>query len=135
MSLFSKIASIFTPAPAELLCPTCERALGEDHDEGHCARVLSRRHFLSVLVGASIAVPLAPQLIQAVDVAYGFGGSPFIAHIGNELLTPEVFTREVLRILQKNLVLTRYMNRTLEDQFVPKIGDTINVRMPARFSR
>lgn len=97
--------------------------------------MLSRRHFLSVLVGAGIAVPLAPQLIQAVDVAYGFGGSPFVAQIGNDFLLPEAFTREVLRILQKNIRFVRASNTEYANSFLPKIGDTINVRMPARFTR
>jgi hypothetical protein len=48
------------------------------------------------------------------------------------LITPTIFTKETLTILQNNLVAAGKVNRQFENQFV-KIGTTINVRKPNKF--
>ena len=48
-----------------------------------------------------------------------------------------MITREALRILENNLVFTKYVARDYDDQFAvsgAKIGATINIRRPARYT-
>lgn len=54
----------------------------------------------------------------------------------NTLLTPTVITREALRILHSKLSFVGNVNRTYDDRFAQsggKIGNTLNVRMPAKY--
>lgn len=51
----------------------------------------------------------------------------------NTLLTPSLITNETLVLLENNLVMAGKVNRQFENQFV-KIGDTITVRKPNRFT-
>lgn len=53
------------------------------------------------------------------------------------LLTIDMITREILMSLKNNLVFAKNVNREYDDQFAKKgakIGATINVRKPARFT-
>lgn len=53
------------------------------------------------------------------------------------LLTIDMITRELLMSLKNNLVMGKYVNRDYDDQFAKKgakIGNTINIRKPARFT-
>lgn len=53
------------------------------------------------------------------------------------LLTIDMITREILMSLKNNLVMGKKVNRDYDDQFAKsgaKIGNTINVRKPARFT-
>lgn len=55
---------------------------------------------------------------------------------GNQILTISMITRESLRVLRNNCVFGNYVNREYDDQFAQsgaKIGDTLNVRKPARY--
>lgn len=55
---------------------------------------------------------------------------------GNQILTSSEISFEALMILENNLVFSRGMDRQYSDQFAVeggKIGDTINIRRPARF--
>ena len=48
-----------------------------------------------------------------------------------------MITREALRILENNLTFTKQINREYDDQFAvagAKIGDTINIRKPSRYT-
>lgn len=121
MSLLTKLSSIFRPESAGLVCPRCDREL-EGHDEERCDRMASRRYFLQTIIGAAVAAPLLPNVHIGVD----FSAESF--------LTSQVLAEETLRILQRNLTFSRYMNRSYNDEFMPKIGDTINVRRPSQFS-
>lgn len=54
----------------------------------------------------------------------------------NQILTISMITRESLRVLRNNCVAANYVNREYDDQFAQsgaKIGDTLNVRKPARY--
>lgn len=56
--------------------------------------------------------------------------------MANSLLTISMLTREVLRVLENNLSFAKGVNRNYDDQFAiggAKIGDTINIRKPARY--
>lgn len=56
--------------------------------------------------------------------------------MSNTLLTISMITREALRILENNLTFAKGVNRQYDDQYAiggAKIGDTLNVRKPARY--
>ena len=57
--------------------------------------------------------------------------------MANQLLTISMITTESARILSNNLVLSKVVNRDFDDEFgIPdaKIGQTVNVRKPARYN-
>jgi hypothetical protein len=57
-----------------------------------------------------------------------------IAH-GNQILTTEMITAEVLRVLQNNMVAARRISQEFEGAFVVsgvKGGDAIRIRKPRR---
>lgn len=56
--------------------------------------------------------------------------------MANSLLTISMITKECLRVLENNLAFAKGVNRDYDDQFAisgAKIGDTINIRKPARY--
>lgn len=53
-------------APA-LVCPHCERELGESHDDATCQRRMTRRYFFGVCAGAAVTVAAAPVIAQEVS--------------------------------------------------------------------
>lgn len=56
--------------------------------------------------------------------------------MANSLLTISMITKEALRVLENNLTFTKGVNREYDDKFAiegAKIGDTLNVRKPARY--
>lgn len=55
--------------------------------------------------------------------------------MGNTLLTPLQITREAMRILENNSVITRVADRQYDKSFNadPKIGDTLRIRKPSRY--
>lgn len=56
--------------------------------------------------------------------------------MSNQLLTISMITREALRVLENNLMFTKQVNRNYDDEFGEdgkKIGNTINIRLPARY--
>lgn len=57
--------------------------------------------------------------------------------MANTYQNPAMYTEECLRILQNNVVMGAKVSRAQQDQFGKdsmKIGDTINIRRPARFT-
>ena len=57
--------------------------------------------------------------------------------MANTLLTISMITREALRVLENNLTFAKGVNRNYDDKFAvegAKIGDTLNVRKPARYT-
>lgn len=57
--------------------------------------------------------------------------------MANTLLTIDMITREALRILENNLTFTKYIARDYDDQYAQggaKIGDTLRIRKPARYT-
>ena len=55
--------------------------------------------------------------------------------MANSILTVDQITREALRVLENNLVLTRNVNRQYDSSFAvqgAKIGDTLRIRKPDR---
>lgn len=57
--------------------------------------------------------------------------------MANTILTPTAVTRESLRILENNLVLSKQVDRTYDDKFAQtgaKIGTTLTLRKPNRFT-
>lgn len=56
--------------------------------------------------------------------------------MANTNLTISMITREALRILENNLTFAKGVNREYDEQFArqgAKIGDTLNIRKPARY--
>lgn len=56
--------------------------------------------------------------------------------MANTNLTISMVTREALRVLENNLSFTKGVNREYDDQYAisgAKIGDTLNIRKPARY--
>lgn len=56
--------------------------------------------------------------------------------MANTLLTISMITREALRVLENNLTFAKGVNRNYDDKFAiegAKIGDTLNIRKPARY--
>lgn len=56
--------------------------------------------------------------------------------MSNSLLSISMVTREALRVLENNLTFAKGVNREYDDQFGvagAKIGDTLNIRKPARY--
>ena len=56
--------------------------------------------------------------------------------MANNLLTPNMITKEAARVLENNLTFSKYVNREYSDQFAvsgAKIGNTINVRIPPQY--
>ncbi len=56
--------------------------------------------------------------------------------MANSLLTISMITREALRVLENNLTFAKGVNREYDDQYAisgAKIGDTLNIRKPARY--
>lgn len=54
----------------------------------------------------------------------------------NTLLTISMITREALRVLENNLTFAKGVNREYDDKYAiegAKIGDTLNIRKPARY--
>jgi len=57
--------------------------------------------------------------------------------MGNSLLTPSIITKECLMELKNQLGFTKSVNRQYDDRFAQsgaKIGDTINIRKPAKYT-
>ncbi len=55
----------------------------------------------------------------------------------NTLLTPQMITREALRLLHNNLTFTKGVNRQYDGRFAKsgaKIGDTLDIRLPNRYT-
>ena len=56
--------------------------------------------------------------------------------MANNLLTPVAITRESARVLENNLVFSKFVNREYSDEFAvrgAKIGATINARIPPQY--
>src|SRR6476646_230467 len=56
--------------------------------------------------------------------------------MANSLLTISMITKECVRVLENNLTFTKGVNREYDDAFGvsgAKIGDTLNIRKPARY--
>jgi hypothetical protein len=57
--------------------------------------------------------------------------------LSNSILTPLIITRESLRVLHSNLSFLGGCNRQYDDRFAQtgaKIGQTLNIRMPSKYS-
>lgn len=56
--------------------------------------------------------------------------------MSNSILTISMITRESMRVLENECVFSKFVNREYDDQFAKtgaKIGNTLNVRLPARY--
>ena len=53
--------------------------------------------------------------------------------MANEVLTPEIIAREALIVLENNMVMANLVHRDYSGEFA-KVGDTITVRKPAKFT-
>lgn len=57
--------------------------------------------------------------------------------MANTILTPVIYTQETLAVLENMFVFTKNVSRKYDDKFAisgGKIGDTINIRRPARYT-
>jgi hypothetical protein len=87
---------------------------------------MNRRGFLGALLGAFVADP--EELLWVPGKKLISIPAPAI-YRGNLLLTPEQVSRDMLRILQKNLVFHKEAFRLS----YPAIGSTLNVRRPLNY--
>jgi hypothetical protein len=130
MSLLSRL---FPPKPAALLCPHCEREMSEGHDVDACARKrMSRRFFFGVMGGAAVAVAVAPQIESFGDWTVQIETGPMF-YGGNELLTVEQITADMLRVLRDSVAQIPQINRKWGWIFADaesKIDDTLTIRKP-----
>lgn len=51
----------------------------------------------------------------------------------NTFITPEIVAREALMLLRNNAVMAGLVHRDYSNEFVGKVGDTVNIRKPATF--
>ena len=57
--------------------------------------------------------------------------------MANTILTPDVITREALRVLHEKLTFVGAINKQYDSSFAKsgaKIGDTLRIRKPAQFN-
>ena len=57
--------------------------------------------------------------------------------MANTILTISMITRRALMVLENNLTFTKYVTREYDDQYArsgAKIGDTLQIRLPARYT-
>ena len=54
--------------------------------------------------------------------------------MSNTFINTDLVAKDASVILQDNLVATRLTNRSHEDKFAGKVGDTIRVKVPPRFT-
>lgn len=150
MSILSSISKLFNGSDG-LVCPRCEKPL-EGHDEKACEMRMSRRYFFGLAAGA-VAVAAG---VQALPEWEQFTVTQCVTSNcvtpGNRFLTHDQITKEVLTILQRNTInLRKYFEpaarrfaNELDARVVRtsgwgqavhplKVGDTINIRRPARF--
>jgi len=52
----------------------------------------------------------------------------------NTLITPTVIAKEALMQLRNNLVMANQVHRDYKNEFVKKIGDTVTIRKPVKFT-
>jgi hypothetical protein len=97
----------------DLVCPRCEESL-EGHDEGACARRMSRRYFFGVVGGGLVAAAAAPKIAD-------LSGWTVEIETGPSLLTTKEITYAILEVLHDNFKAGR------------KIGDTLAIRRPPYF--
>lgn len=91
----------------------------------------SRRQFLkTALAGAAIAATVDVEQLLWMPGEKTIFLPTFDDY---ELITPDWVTREALDILQRQIALTSRFSRAYDEKF-PKIGDTVNVRVPMRFT-
>ena len=53
--------------------------------------------------------------------------------MANTILTPDIIAKEALMVLENNLVMADLVHRDYSNEFV-KVGDTITIRKPAKFT-
>lgn len=117
MDFFGQLKRLITPGG--LVCPQCEKPM-EGHDEGSCARRMSRRYFFAVSAGA-VAAAAASQIVplglaDADRLVVGELGVK-VNH-GNTFLTSEMITIEMLMILKGNLGFDKIIKRHHDLEYV-----------------
>lgn len=95
----------------------------------------TRRNFLKLLGGAA-AVTIAPKIALGEALAKAMKPVPLVPIAtmrGNQLLSPDLISKEAFRILQQNLVKQRLLNRKFDREFVKagaRIVQTLTIRKP-----
>ncbi len=102
--------------------------------------MISRRGFLGLLGGLA-AAPIIEPIAKTFFLPPTGGWVPTASGLvvpGNQRLTVEFITAECLRIFwQREIKFTNRANRRLDESFAirdAKIGNTLNVPIPLRFS-
>lgn len=52
----------------------------------------------------------------------------------NKFLTPDIIAREALMVLENNLIMANLVHRDYSNEFAAKVGDTITIRKPTKFT-
>jgi hypothetical protein len=100
---------------------------------------MNRRGFLSLLDVATSAAVIPSGLVEELwtpSKAFFLPPAGGWAR-GNLLLTPELITREALRVLHKNMQFDALVARRYDGSFARmtnaiKVGDTVRIRIPSR---
>ena len=95
---------------------------------------MERRGFLKSMLalGVAPAVITSGVLMPVRAIALPTDAEVLaVAGGGNTLLTPELITREALRILNENISFMSTVNRQFDEAFSP--SGTIKIRRPLRY--
>lgn len=101
----------------------------------------TRRFFFGIFASAVASAVALPQAIGDLsDWTVIIETGPAL-YAGNQLITAEQLTMETLRILQRNLVMSRMVNRQYQASFDEELrflegdqwGESLNVRRPSAF--
>jgi hypothetical protein len=104
---------------------------------------MDRRRFLQLLGLSAAAAAIAPALVLDPERAlwipgaktYFFGGRLGGGKGYNQFLTPDWITKEALRLLEKDLALSKLISRTYDDQFYGvQVGKNVSCVKPIRFA-
>jgi hypothetical protein len=98
---------------------------------------MNRRGFLSLLGGAAVA-PLLPdaELWKPERAIFLPPTGGWLR--GNSLLSVNLFTKEVLRVLHHEMQIVSLVSRQYDNAFASKlpamkVGDTVRIRIPTRY--
>lgn len=97
--------------------------------------MITRRNFLKLLGAGAAAVTIAPKMLgeALAKATKPVPLVPIATMRGNQLLSPDLISKEAFRILQQNLVKQRLLNRKFDREFVKagaRIGQTLTIRKP-----
>ena len=92
---------------------------------------MERRAFLRWLLAAMGGAVLDPERLLWVPGEKTLFVPPVTGWSGHTVVTPDWLAREVLAMLEKNLVFARAINR----EYAACVGTSVTIRTPARWRK